>query len=69
MKYLSLVEFAKKLELSGRAVRNYCVLRKLKEDFSTGKTCNNPAEAVILQKGNKKISNNLLLNKLKEQKN
>ncbi|MCD0468738.1 DNA-binding protein [Flavobacterium sp. JAS] len=68
MKYLSVVEFAKKLELSERTVRNYCALGKLKGAFLTGKTWNIPEDAVIPRKGNKKVSKNILLNSLKEQK-
>lgn len=68
MKYLSVVEFAKKLELSERTVRNYCALGKLKGAFLTGKTWNIPEDAVIPRKGNKKVSNSILLNSLKEQK-
>ena len=68
MKYLSVVEFAKKLELSQRTVRNYCASGKLKGAFLTGKTWNIPQDAVIAQKGNKKTSKNILLNSLKEQK-
>ncbi|WP_316634017.1 Fic family protein [uncultured Flavobacterium sp.] len=68
MKYLSVVEFAKKLELSERTIRNYCALGKLKGAFLTGKTWNIPEDAIIPQKGNKKTSKNVLLNSLKEQK-
>lgn len=68
MKYLSVVEFAKKLELSERTVRNYCALGKLKGAFLTGKTWNIPEDSVIPRKGNKKVSKNILLNSLKEQK-
>lgn len=68
MKYLSVVEFAKKLELSQRTVRNYCASGKLKGAFLTGKTWNIPQDAVIAQKRNKKTSKNILLNSLKEQK-
>lgn len=68
MKYLSVVEFAKKLELSERTIRNYCASGKLKGAFLTGKTWSIPEDAVIPQKGNKKISKNILLNNLKEQK-
>lgn len=69
MKYLSVVEFAKKLELSERTVRNYCALGKLRGAFLTGKTWSIPEDAVIPKKGNKKVSGNILLNILKEQKN
>lgn len=68
MKYLSVVEFAKNLELSERTVRNYCALGKLKGAFLTGKTWSIPEDAIIPQKGNKKVSKNVLLNSLKEQK-
>lgn len=68
MKYLSVVEFAKKLELSQRTVRNYCALGKLKGAFLTGKTWNIPEDSVIPRTGNKKASKNILLNSLKEQK-
>ncbi|MFH6968934.1 Fic family protein [Flavobacterium sp. FlaQc-28] len=68
MKDLSVVEFVKKLELSERTIRNYCALGKLKGAFLTGKTWNIPEDAVIPQKGNKKVSKNVLLNSLKEQK-
>ncbi|SFC76517.1 Fic family protein [Flavobacterium phragmitis] len=69
MKYLSVVEFAKKLNLSERTVRNYCSTGKLKGAFLTGKTWNIPEDAVISQKENKKGSANVLLEILKEQKN
>ncbi|WP_095955108.1 DNA-binding protein [Flavobacterium sp. ACN6] len=68
MKYLSVVEFAKKLELSERTVRHYCALGKLKGAFLTGKTWNIPEDSVIPRKGNIKESKNILLNSLKEQK-
>lgn len=68
MKYLSVVEFAKKLELSERTVRNYCALGKSKGAFLTGKTWNIPEDSVVPRTGNKKASKNILLNSLKEQK-
>lgn len=42
---------------------------KLKGAFLTGKTWSIPEDAVIPQKRNKKVSKNILLNSLKEQKN
>lgn len=69
MKYLSVVEFAKKMELSERTIRNYCASGKLKGVFLTGKTWSIPEDAVLPQKGNKtKAGKNILLNSLKEQK-
>ncbi|WP_208796400.1 helix-turn-helix domain-containing protein [Flavobacterium fluviatile] len=54
MKYLSVVEFAKKLNLSERTVRNYCSTGKLKGSFLTGKTWNIPEDAVISKKKKRK---------------
>lgn len=69
MKYLSVVEFAKKVELSERTIRHYCSLDKIKGAFLTGKTWNIPEDAVLPKKETKKnSSNNILLNILKEQK-
>ncbi|MNK49115.1 Fic/DOC family protein [compost metagenome] len=69
MKYLSVVEFAKKMELSERTIRYYCSSGKLKGAFLTGKTWSIPEDAILPQKGSiKKLSKNILLNSLKEQK-
>jgi Fic family protein len=69
MKYLSVVEFAKKVELSERTIRHYCSLDKIKGAFLTGKTWNIPEDAVLPKKETKKNSSkNILLNVLKEQK-
>lgn len=69
MKYLSVVEFAKKMELSERTIRHYCASGKLKGAFLTGKTWSIPEDAILPQKGSiKKLSKNILLNSLKEQK-
>ncbi|KAF2517912.1 Fic family protein [Flavobacterium foetidum] len=68
MKYLSVVEFAKKVELSERTIRHYCSLGKIKGAFLTGKTWNIPEDAVLPKKETKKNSSNILLNILKEQK-
>ncbi|KAF2341078.1 helix-turn-helix domain-containing protein, partial [Flavobacterium nitrogenifigens] len=69
MKYLSVAEFAKNMNLSERTVRNYCSAGKLKGVFLTGKTWNIPEDAVIPKKGNRKAGANILLDILKEQKN
>ena len=68
MKYISVREFAKKWKLSERTVRHYCATGKIKGAFLTGKTWNIPDDAILIEKGNKKFSNNVLLNHLKEQK-
>lgn len=68
MKYLSVVEFAKKIGLSERTIRNYCATGKLKGTFLTGKTWNIPEDAVIQSKEKIKTGANILLNILKEQK-
>jgi len=69
MKYISVSQFAKKWNLPERTVRNYCVTGKIKGAFLTGKTWNIPEDSMLPEKGkNKKFSDNLLLNILKEQK-
>lgn len=69
MNYISVSEFAKKWNIPERTVRNYCATGKLKGAFLTGKTWNIPEDALLPEKGNRKnISNNPLLNHLKEQK-
>ena len=69
MKYISVIEFAKKWNISQRTARNYCATSKIKGAFLTGKTWNIPEDATLPEKENKKkFSNNVLLNHLKEQK-
>ena len=69
MKFVSVAEIAKKWNLSDRMVRNYCAQGRIPGAFLTGKTWNIPAEAVKPEKEVKKsLSNNKLLNILKEQK-
>jgi len=46
MKYLSVVETAKKWNMPERTVRNYCAEGKIPGAFLTGKTWNIPADAV-----------------------
>jgi len=69
MNYISISEFAKKWAVPERTVRHYCAAGKIKGAFLTGKTWNVPEEATPPQKRNqKKFSQNVLLNDLKEQK-
>lgn len=69
MNYISVSEFAKKCGVPERTIRNYCASGKIKGAFLTGKTWNIPEDAMLPQKkGRKKITDNLLLNNLKEQK-
>ena len=69
MNYISVSEFAKKWSIPERTIRNYCAIGRIKGAFLTGKTWNIPEDALISEKGRKKkISDNILLNHLKEQK-
>jgi len=45
MKYLSVVEIAKKWKISERSVRNYCAQERVQGAFLTGKTWNIPEDA------------------------
>lgn len=55
MKYLSVIEMAKKWNISERSVRNYCALGKVDGAFLTGKTWNIPDDAQKPDRANKKI--------------
>ncbi|OPB88905.1 Fic family protein [Elizabethkingia ursingii] len=69
MNYISVSEFAKKWNIPQRTIRNYCANGKIKGAFLTGKTWNIPFDALLPAKANKKkLSNNILLNYLIEQK-
>lgn len=69
MNYISVIEFAKKWNIPERTARNYCAKGKIKGAFLTGKTWNIPEDAGLPEKETqKKFSNNILLNQLKEQK-
>lgn len=69
MNYISVSEYAKKWNVPERTIRNYCANGKINGAFLTGKTWNIPGDALISGKdNNKKFSNNLLLNQLKEEK-
>lgn len=67
MKYVSVAEIAKKWNITGRMVRNYCVNGRIDGAFLTGKTWNIPADALKPERKNQKVGCNLL-NILKEQK-
>lgn len=69
MKYISVSEYATKWNIPARTARHYCNTGKIKGAFLTGKTWNIPEDAILPKKGKeKKFSNNVLLNHLKEQK-
>jgi len=69
MNYISVSDFSKKWNIPERTVRNYCSQGRIKGAFQTGKTWNIPEDALPPQKeSKKKFSNNILLNKLKEEK-
>lgn len=70
MEYLSVTDISKKWKISDRMVRNYCRQGKIPGVFLTGRTWNIPSNAIKPSRESKKeISNNVLLNILKEQKN
>ena len=66
MEYLSVSQFAEKFGISDRTARNLCATGKIEGAFLTGKTWNIPADAVLPQRGKKKISP--LLARLREEK-
>ena len=70
MRYLSVVEIAKKWQMSERSVRNYCAHGRVEGAFLTGKTWNIPADAEkpdrVPKKSKKPIT---LLDVLKREKN
>lgn len=69
MNFMSVSEAAKRWNVSERMVRNYCAKGRIPGTFLTGKTWNIPSSAEKPKKENKKfLSNNKLLNALKEQK-
>ncbi len=69
MRYLSVVEIAKKWNISERSVRNYCTNGRVPGAFLTGKTWNLPEDAVKPVRSNqKKTHTPTLLDILKEQK-
>lgn len=69
MNYISVSDFSKKWNIPERTVRNYCSQGRIKGAFLTGKTWNIPEDALPPNKEAKsKFSNNILLNRLKEEK-
>ncbi len=66
MEYFSVIQFAEKYGISERTARNYCAAGKIDGAFLTGKTWNIPADAVLPDKGKKKLSP--LLARLREEK-
>ena len=66
MEFISVSQFAQKYGISERTVRNLCATGKIEGVFLTGKTWNIPVDAVLPQKGKKKISP--LLARLREEK-
>lgn len=56
MKYLSVVEIAKKWKISERSVRNYCACGKIEGAYITGKTWNIPEYAEKPHRKNGKIA-------------
>lgn len=69
MNYISVPDFSKKWNIPERTVRNYCSQGRIKGAFLTGKTWNIPEDALPPKKESKsKLSNNMLLNRLLEEK-
>lgn len=66
MEFISVSQFAQKYGISERTARNLCAKGKIEGVFLTGKTWNIPVDAVLPQKGKKKISP--LLARLREEK-
>lgn len=56
MEFISVSQFAQKYGISERTARNLCAKGKIEGVFLTGKTWNIPVDAVLPQKGKKKIS-------------
>lgn len=69
MKFLSVIEVAKKWNLTDRMVRNYCANGRIPGAFLTGKTWNIPEDAQKpMRETKQELTDNPLLNILKEQK-
>lgn len=69
MRYFSVIEIAKKWNISERSVRNYCAHGRVQGAFLTGKTWNIPENAEKPERSNKKKGHTLtLLDILREQK-
>ena len=61
MRYLSVIEIAKKWNISERSVRNYCAHGRVQGAFLTGKTWNIPENAEKPERSNKKKGHTLTL--------
>lgn len=69
MRYFSVIEIAKKWNISERSVRNYCAHGRVQGAFLTGKTWNIPENAEKPERSNKKKGHTLtLLDILRDQK-
>lgn len=68
MEYLSVKEFAERLGVAERTVRNYCTRGKIAGAFLTGKTWNIPEDATLPERGRRKGQVMPLLAVLCEQK-
>ena len=68
MRYLSVSETAKKWNISGRSVRNYCAQGRVNGAFLTGKTWNIPEDAKKPERSNKRKEQPALLDVLQEEK-
>lgn len=68
MEYISVIQFAKKYDVSERTARNYCASGKIEGAFLTGKTWNIPADATPPKRNAAKGKLSPLLTALKEQK-
>jgi Fic family protein len=68
MEYISVIKFAEKYGISERTARYYCAQGKIEGAFLTGKTWNNPADAVLPKRGENKKKPSPLLKALREQK-
>lgn len=68
MKYISVIEFAKKYDISERTVRYQCGVGKIEGAFLTGKTWNIPEDALLPSRKKSKALASPLLNALREQK-
>ena len=66
MEFISVSQFAQYYGISERTARHLCATGKIEGVFLTGKTWNIPADAILPQKGKKKISP--LLKRLREEK-
>lgn len=67
-KLISVKQYAEKIGVSERTVRNYCASGKIEGAFLVGKTWNVPADAVVMSKKARVTTVSPLLAVLREQK-